>query len=44
MKWIESIKVQAAGTQGQTAIPKLLELTAELKKTPGLVEADDDGL
>lgn len=40
MKWIEFIKVQAAGTQGQTAIPELLELTAELKKSPGLVEAD----
>ena len=40
MKWIEFIKVQAAGIQGQTAIPELLELTAELKKTPGLVEAE----
>jgi hypothetical protein len=40
MKWIEFIKVQAAGTQGQAALPELSELTADLKKTPGLVEAD----
>lgn len=40
MKWIEFIKVQVAGTQGQTAIPELLELTADLKKSSGLVEAN----
>jgi hypothetical protein len=40
MKWLEFIKVQAAGTQGQTVIPELLEITAELKKSPGLVETD----
>ena len=39
MKWMEFIKVQTAGTQGQTAMPQLLELTANLKKMPGLLEA-----
>ena len=40
MKWIECIKVQAAGDQGQTATPKLLELIAEIKQCPRLLEAD----
>ena len=39
MKWMEFMKVQTAGTQGQTAMPRLLELTANLKKTPGLLES-----
>ena len=37
MKWIEIIRVQAAGTQEQAT---LLEFTADLKKIPGLVEVD----
>jgi heme-degrading monooxygenase HmoA len=40
MKWSEFIKVQVAGGQGQTAIPALVELTAELKQSSGLVEAN----
>ena len=40
MKWIEFMKVQASGNQGQTAEPKLLELIADLKQIPGLLEAD----
>ena len=39
MRWLEFIKVQAAATQGQAAVPKLLDLVSDLKKTPGLVEA-----
>jgi len=40
MRWLEFIKVQAAATQGQTTVPKLLDLVSDLKKMPGLVEAD----
>ena len=40
MKWIEFLKVQAAGTQGQRATPELSELIADIREKPGLVEAD----
>jgi hypothetical protein len=40
MRWLEFIKVQAAATRGQAAVPKLLDLVSDLKKTPGLVEVD----
>jgi hypothetical protein len=39
MRWLEFIKIQAAATQGQAVVPKLLDLVSDLKKTPGLVEA-----